>query len=491
MKRDNDGELLTINFYELVKNPSFKPADSFVSKNEDIKYKSNLDEISDKNRDKVLKRYEIIRPVIVLRKAKANDVRAVYEFAQMYDEFIYNDEDIYKLRQNKLVERIAKKYQLSIRTINTYISDYYKSENEVDGQGIEGLISKAGIGYSDRKDNKKLIICHPKDPDYILDEIDIRISEEYIPIIKYVIENEYLNPRNISNSTTYRLIRSLCVKEGLEPPSEFTIYKMLNRIREDIKTKLRKGKKASEKYRPILRGFSNGEALFPLHMVEIDHTRLDMDVIDEHTGYNIGRPWITLGIDVYTRWIWCMYISMEEPSANRVRKALEHGVLFKRAKERYNTFNEWPVCGIPSIIYLDNGPDFKSTDLKRMITKTLETNVMYRPVKTPHYGATIERLFGKLNAELIHNLMGTRKSHFYDLGDYDPENEAILTISDLREILTQYFTDVYSFKTHRGLPINENTPAVRFYSGIEKLDFQILFYQVRRAFLKLNFYQQQ
>lgn len=84
-------------------------------------------------------------------------------------------------------------------------------------------------------------------------------------------------------------------------------------------------------------------------------------------------------------------------------------------------------------------------------------------------GATIERLFGKINAELIHNLSGTRKSHFYNLGDYDPENEAILTISDLTEILAQYFTDIYPFKTHRGLPIDENTPAVRFYSGLEKV----------------------
>ncbi len=469
LKRDNDGEVLTVNFYELVINPSFIPANSFVSKNEDIKYKSNLDEASDKNRDKALTRYEIIRPVIILRKAKANDIRSIYEFVQVYNEFICDGEDIYKLRQNKLVERIAKKHQRSVRTINQYISDYYKSENEVGGQGIEGLISKSGIGYSDRTDNKKLIICHPKDPDYILDEIDIRISEEYIPIIKYVIENEYLTSKNISNSTTYRLIKSLCVKEGVEPPNESTIYKILNRIREDIKTKLRKGKKASEKYRPVLRGFSNVEALFPLHMVEIDHTRIDLDVIDEETGYNMGRPWITLGIDVYSRMIWCMYISLEEPSANRVRKALEHGVLFKQAKERYNTFNEWPVYGIPTIIYLDNGTDFKSTNLKRMITETLKTNVMYRPVKTPHYGATIERLFGKLNAELIHSLDGTRKSHFYNLGDYDPEREAILTINDLTEILAQYFTDVYPYKTHRGLPIDENTPAVRFYGGLEKV----------------------
>lgn len=469
IKRISDNEMLTINFYELVSNPSFKSADSIISQiqKEDVIYKSNLDEVSDKNREKALNRYEIIKPIIVFRKAKASDLKAVLEFSNVYGEFIKEDEDLFKIKQNVLVERVAKEHQLSIRTINQYLADYYKSENEINGQGLEGLVPNSEAGYSSRKDNKKLIISHPKDTDFILQEIDVRISEKYIPIIKYVIENEYLNVKNITNSIAYQHIRSICIHEGIEPPCEYTIYKIFNRIDDDIKTKMRNGKKAAEKYRPTQRGFSNEEALFPLHIVEIDHTLIDIDVIDEETGYNIGRPWLTLGIDVYSRMIWSMYISLEDPSANRVRKALEHGVLFKRAKERYGTFNEWPVCGIPTFIYLDNGPDFKSTNLKRMVTETLKTNLMYRPVKTPHYGATIERLFGKINSEFIHGLNGTRKSHFYELGDYDPEKEAILTIKDLTELLAQYFTDIYPFKTHRGLPINENTPAVRFYSGLE------------------------
>ncbi len=474
LKRDEgDGKIIRITYTELVSNPSIKPATTFIvdeSKGK-VKYQSNMDALTEHKKSKTSKRFELIRPIIVFRKGKSNDFRSICEFKQFYKEYILDGETFESINQKLLVERIAEKHFVGKRTINRYLANYLKSENEVAGEGLEGLIPKSGIGYQKRGDNKILQICHPKDPEYVLDEICLRIDEKYIPIIKSVIENEYLNTKKISDSEAYRLIKVLCTKEGLNPLGKITVLKLLKRIDERVRTKLRDGKKAAEKYEDINRGFTDEEALYPLHIVEIDHTELDMDVIDESTGFNIGRPWITVGIDVFSRMIWCLYISLEEPSTNRVRKALEQGVLFKNAKERYNTHLEWEVFGKPTIIYLDNGPDFKSTNVKRMINETLGSNVMYRPVKTPRYGATIERLFGKLNSELIHNLMGTRKSHFYSLGDYDPENEAILTISDLTEILTCYFTDVYPTRPHRGLPLEADTPIVRYIDGIKKYGY--------------------
>ncbi|KOS03287.1 hypothetical protein AM598_07590, partial [Paenibacillus polymyxa] len=87
-------------------------------------------------------------------------------------------------------------------------------------------------------------------------------------------------------------------------------------------------------------------------MVQIDHTRLDIIVVDEKTGLAIGRPVITLGIDVFTRMIWCMHLSFDEPSANKVRKAIEHGIFPKGSKECYGTTNDWSIFGIPSVIFL-------------------------------------------------------------------------------------------------------------------------------------------
>ncbi|MFB5192249.1 hypothetical protein [Alicyclobacillus fastidiosus] len=64
------------------------------------------------------------------------------------------------------------------------------------------------------------------------------------------------------------------------------------------------------------------EALYPLHIVEIDHVELDMNVADSNTGIVLGRPWVTLGIDAYSRTVWSMYVSLEPPSAITLRKAI-------------------------------------------------------------------------------------------------------------------------------------------------------------------------
>jgi hypothetical protein len=41
----------------------------------------------------------------------------------------------------------------------------------------------------------------------------------------------------------------------------------------------------------------------PLDLVQIDHTKLDIIVVDDEQRLPIGRPWITLAIDVYSRMV--------------------------------------------------------------------------------------------------------------------------------------------------------------------------------------------
>lgn len=320
-------------------------------------------------------------------------------------------------------------------------------------------------------DNRTIEICHPKKPEIVLCHINVRIAEECAPFVKTTIEKDYLNLKKQTKKAAYEALKIRCAKGNVTPPKEDTFVKILGRIPPEVTVRLREGNKAAEGYDPVTRGFSNEEAQYPLHIVEIDHTRLDLDVIDKTAGEVIGRPWITLGIDVFSRMIWCLFVSFESPSANVVRKALEQGIFFKRSKDKFGTENEWEVFGVPGIIYMDNGSEFANAEVKRMITETLKTNIRYRPVKRPRFGGTIERLFGRLNTELIHNLEGTRKSNPLALGEYDSEKHALLSLDDIRAILIKYIVDIYHMEPHGGLPQNADTPIVRYIDGLQKVGY--------------------
>ena len=370
------------------------------------------------------------------------------------------------MKQELLIQRVARKKSLSERTIKRYLSDYRKASSEDIMFAEEGLISKAGTGYKYRNDNKTLTINHPKNPEIILDQIQVRLSDEYIPIIKEVIEKEYLTIQRKSKAKIIEIINIRCSIQGLPAIKPETMYKVFERISTKVVERMRFGTKSNNKYEEVNRGFANNEALYPLHIVEIDHTRMDIEVIDDKSGAVKGRPWITLGIDVYSRMIWCMYISFEPPSANRVRKAIQHGVLFKNTKEQYGTFNNWEIFGIPRNIKFDNGSEFKNHAIIRLVEETLESNISFRPIATPRFGGTIERLFGTINTQVLHNLEGTTKSNIVQKGEYDSSENALLTLENVKEILTKYITDIYHFQKHEGLPVDSNSPMVRFYEGL-------------------------
>ncbi|WP_198851140.1 hypothetical protein [Alicyclobacillus sp. SO9] len=96
-------------------------------------------------------------------------------------------------------------------------------------------------------------------------------------------------------------------------------------------------------------------------------------------------------------------------------------------------------------------------------------------------------MFGTLNTELIHNLPGTRKSSKEDLGEYEPEKHACLTLADLREILTIYFTDVYPNEVHSGLPLDVPTPRLRYQEGLRIGGYPEWIAQDERDYYKIEF----
>ena len=61
----------------------------------------------------------------------------------------------------------------------------------------------------------------------------------------------------------------------------------------------------------------------PLERAEIDHTLLDLMVVDDQTGIPLGRPSVTACIDCYTRCILGIYIGFNPLSYQSVAACLK------------------------------------------------------------------------------------------------------------------------------------------------------------------------
>ncbi|REK71596.1 Mu transposase C-terminal domain-containing protein [Paenibacillus paeoniae] len=472
-----DGEDFRMKFSEVVGHSTFQPDRSMKVTKKELVPIDTLAKLAEPKREEVSERFDVIRPLLLLEEIKSQNLRSIQKFMDQYKHLLNEGEELTAITQEVLIQRInetriiQKKKKVSRSTVVIYLKAYREQDNQQNNGGIEGLVSRKGRGYTGRNDTKYLEICHPEKPDIVLDVLNVRIDDELIPIVKSVIEHDYLTKYNISKATVWRSIKRECGIRQLHEVSYSTISDIIDRIDKKARERFRNLKQSKAIYDDVARGYADRDALHPLDIIQIDHTRLDMQAIDDKTGLTIDRPWITLGIDVFSRMPWCLYISFEPPSANVVRKAIQHGVFFKNTKLQYGTEMEWEAFGVPNVIYVDNGMDFKSSDIKRLVNESLKSEIMHRPVRLPKYGAIIERLFRTINDELIHNILGTTKSKFADLGEINPEEEACLTINQIRTILMIYLTDMYPIRDHRGLPSNSKTPLNRYYDGCMESGF--------------------
>jgi transposase InsO family protein len=69
----------------------------------------------------------------------------------------------------------------------------------------------------------------------------------------------------------------------------------------------------------------------PNEVWQIDHTVVDVIVVDEEHRRPIGRPVLTVAIDVCTRMVAGFYLSLDPPSASSVGLCLLHAVYDKGA----------------------------------------------------------------------------------------------------------------------------------------------------------------
>jgi len=97
----------------------------------------------------------------------------------------------------------------------------------------------------------------------------------------------------------------------------------------------------------------------PLERIECDHTRLDLMIVDAETRLPLGRPRLTVILDVDSRIVHGIHISFYHPSYLSLMQSLRHVINQKDYMRNHypEIKNDWPASGLPDLLVVDNGTD--------------------------------------------------------------------------------------------------------------------------------------
>lgn len=287
-----------------------------------------------------------------------------------------------------------------------------------------------------------------------------RLATMVEEVIRAAIEEVYLTRQKPRVSVLVDDVRRRCRALGLVPPSAKAVRRRLKARSPAQLVARREGRKAArDRFGPITGSL---EAPWPLSLVQIDHTLVDVIVVDSVTRKPIQRPWLTLAIDVHSRCVPGFYLSLDPPSATSVALCIAHAALPKEGwLSSFGIEVSWPIAGIPERLHLDNAREFRSEALRRGCEQ-YGIGIDYRPVATPHYGGHIERLIGTMMGK-VHLLPGTTFSDLRVKGDLDPEKTAAMTLDELQRWLVHAIAGEYHNAVHGALQV---PPLAAWQSGI-------------------------
>jgi putative transposase len=293
-------------------------------------------------------------------------------------------------------------------------------------------------------------------------------------LIRRTIEQFYLTPERPKFARLVEEIRLRCIEGGLVAPSWRTVKARLQEIDTRTRAQRRGDKRMITATKPVPGTY---RASWPLEIVQIDHTRVDVIVVDEETRKPIGRPWLTLAMDIFSRMVTGFYLTMDPPSRLSISLCLLHDVYGKTAWLKDRMIDEdWPTAGLPETIHVDNGADFRSRAFERACRDDA-IRIIWRDPGEPQQGGHIERLIGT-QMGAIHLLPGTTFGSIAERGDYDAKQASALTLREVEryvglEIAGRYHHSIHSalrrppialWREHEGkIPLRMPQDRLRFW----------------------------
>lgn len=271
------------------------------------------------------------------------------------------------------------------------------------------------------------------------DQGRVKTSQEWQDFIVRTYKEGNRGSRQMSAAQVGVQVRSRAQRLGEEnPPGRTTIYRILSPYVEKTQQKRSLGWRGDRLRLHTREGIAIAIE-WSNQVWQVDHTRADVLVVDP-SGEVLGRPWLTIVVDTYSRCIMGIHLGFDAPSSAVVCLALRHAILPKQYSSAYELQGNWGTYGLPQYLYTDGGKDFRSQHLEQVAT---ELGIALCLRRKPSDGGIVERPFGTLNTQFFSSLPGYVSSNVTTRSPV-AETEACLTLLQLEQLLVCYIVDHYN-----------------------------------------------
>lgn len=268
-------------------------------------------------------------------------------------------------------------------------------------------------------------------------------------ILKQEIEAFYLTRERPTVVELWERVSLACRESGLSAPNLSTVRRRVERLPDRLTMAKRLSPKlARESFEPHRGSFPGAD--WPLAVYQIDHTPIDVSLVDDKYRQPIGRGYLTIVIDSCTRMLAGFCVSLDPPGSLSTGLAMAHAILPKKAwLAEHDLDGSWPIHGIPAMVYADNAAEFRGTMLERAC-REYGIVMENRPKGQPNYGGHVERLF-RTFMRRTQSLPGSTFANIEERGEYQSDSRAAMTLAEYTRWFATFVTKVYHQRPHRGI----------------------------------------
>lgn len=333
-------------------------------------------------------------------------------------------------------EAIAKTLDVSIRQVERMLNQYNK----------ERLRETAGIERADKGHHR----IHDYWQDYIREVYEKSLKDKHP-----------LKPADVVREVQRHAVIDLRHEEG-DYPHPATIYRILKPLVERHKRKQKIRNPGSGSWMAVeTRDGKLLRADFSNQIVQCDHTKLDIRIVDQDGKLLNWRPWLTTVVDTFSSCLIGYHLWHKQPGSHEVALTLRHAILPKQYPLEYALEKPWNIYGAPlQYFFTDGGKDLSRSKLIKALGKKLgfQCELRDRPIQ----GGIVGRLFGTINTQILAALPGYISKEAG--GARRAEKEACFTLEDIDKMLAGYFCDDYNHQPYPKDP--RDTRFERWFRGM-------------------------